>query len=117
MSGVGASIGLDRLLAGLEELGLITSSTPAKAILIPLDNLQYAYATAKSLRELGIKIEVYPEVIKPQKAFKYANNKGYKWVIITGESEQATHSASLKNMQNGEQQNQLSLEKIADILK
>lgn len=117
MSGVGASIGLDRLLAGLEELGLITSSTPAKAILIPLDNLQYAYATAKSLRELGIKIEAYPEVIKPQKAFKYANNKGYKWVIITGESEQATHSASLKNMQNGEQQNQLSLEKIADILK
>ena len=101
----------------LEELGLITSSTPAKAILIPLDNLQYAYTTAKNLRELGIKIEVYPEVIKPQKAFKYANNKGYEWVIITGESEQATHSASLKNMQNGEQQNQLPLEKIADILK
>ncbi len=116
MSGVGASIGLDRLLAGLEELGLIASNTPAKAILIPLNNLSYAYKVAKNLREYGLKIEVYPELTKPQKAFKYANNKGYNWVIITGESEEASQTASLKNMQSGKQQNQLSLQNIAEIL-
>ena len=116
MSGVGASIGLDRLLAGLEELNLITQNTPAEAILIPLNNLQYAYTFAQNLRNLGMKIEVYPEITKPQKAFKYANNKGYKWVIITGENEESTNTASLKDMQSGEQKDQLSLQTLSQII-
>ena len=103
ISGVGASIGLDRLLAGLESLQLMESNNPANAIIIPLNNLQYAQKIAKKLRENGLNIEVYPEIVKPKKSFQYANNKNYKWAIILGEEEEKANNLTLKNMINGSQ--------------
>ena len=110
LSGVGASIGLDRLLAGLEELGLIAfRETPADVLVISLHTLGYAYKSAASLRDLDLKVEVYPEIVKPKKAFQYAHNKGYEWVIVLGEEEESKQKYSLKNMQTGIQDGDLSL--------
>ncbi len=118
LSGVGASIGLDRMLAGLEELGLMRSSANvANALLIPLQNLQYGYFVAQNLRELGLKIEVYPEIVKPKKSFNYANAKGYKYVIVLGEEEQAKQTYTLKDMESGEQRNHLKLESLVECLR
>lgn len=116
MSGVGASIGLDRLLAGLEELGLINGKkTPADILVISLDNLMYAYKSAKELRDNHIKVEVYPES-KLKKAMQYANNKGYEWVVILGEEEMKTQSFTLKNFQSGVQHNCIKLKQMLEIL-
>lgn len=94
---MGASIGLDRMLAGLEELGLMQSSANvADALLIPLQSLEYGYFAAQNLRNLGLKIEVYPEIVKPKKSFAYANTKGYKYVIVLGEEEEAQKTYTLK---------------------
>lgn len=118
LSGVGASIGLDRLLAGLEELGLIKgNANVANALLIPLHSLEYGYLAAQNLRNLGLKIEVYPEVVKPKKSFAYANAKGYKYVIVLGEEEEAQKTYSLKDMESGEQKNHLSLESLVECLR
>lgn len=118
LSGVGASIGLDRMLAGLEELGLIKSSANvANALLIPLQSLEYGYYVAQNLRELGLKIEVYPEIVKPKKSFAYANTKGYKYVIVLGEEEESQKTYTLKNMESGEQKNHLSLESLVECLR
>ena len=118
LSGVGASIGLDRLLAGLEELGLIKgNANVANALLIPLHSLEYGYLVAQNLRNLGLKIEVYPEVVKPKKSFAYANAKGYKYVIVLGEEEEAQKTYSLKDMESGEQKNHLSLESLVECLR
>ena len=117
LSGVGASIGLDRLLAGLEELGLIQSgANVANALLIPLHSLEYGYLAAQNLRNLGLKIEVYPEIVKPKKSFNYANAKGYKYVIVLGEEEEAQKTYSLKSMESGEQKNHLNLESLVELL-
>lgn len=117
LSGVGASIGLDRMLAGLEELGLMQSSANvADALLIPLQSLEYGYFAAQNLRNLGLKIEVYPEIVKPKKSFAYANTKGYKYVIVLGEEEEAQKTYTLKNMESGEQKNHLSLESLVKCL-
>ena len=117
LSGVGASIGLDRLLAGLEELGLIQSgANVANALLIPLHSLEYGYLVAQKLRNLGLKIEVYPEIVKPKKSFNYANAKGYKYVIVLGEEEEAQKTYSLKSMESGEQKNHLNLESLVELL-
>ena len=117
LSGVGASIGLDRLLAGLEELGLIQSgANVANALLIPLHSLEYGYFAAQNLRNLGLKIEVYPEIVKPKKSFNYANAKGYKYVIVLGEEEEAQKTYSLKSMESGEQKNHLNLESLVELL-
>ena len=117
LSGVGASIGLDRLLAGLEELGLIQSgANVANALLIPLHSLEYGYLAAQNLRNLGLKIEVYPEIVKPKKSFNYANAKGYKYVIVLGEEEEAQKTYSLKSMESGEQKNHLNLESLVELV-
>lgn len=117
LSGVGASIGLDRMLAGLEELGLICSENVANALLIPLQSLEYGYFAAQNLRELGLKIEVYPEIVKPKKSFAYANTRGYKYVIVLGEEEEAQKTYTLKNMESGEQRNHLKLESLVEYLR
>lgn len=118
LSGVGASIGLDRMLAGLEELGLMQgSANVADALLIPLQSLEYGYFAAQNLRNLGLKIEVYPEIVKPKKSFAYANAKGYKYVIVLGEEEEAQKTYTFKNMESGEQKNHLSLESLVECLR
>ncbi|WP_300691859.1 MULTISPECIES: histidine--tRNA ligase [Helicobacter] len=118
LSGVGASIGLDRMLAGLEELGLIqTRANVADTLVIPLQSLEYGYFAAQNLRNLGLKIEVYPEIVKPKKSFAYANTKGYKYVIVLGEEEEAQKTYTLKNMESGEQKNHLSLESLVECLR
>lgn len=118
LSGVGASIGLDRLLAGLEELGLLdTSINCAQALLIPLHSLEYGYKKAQELRDLGLNIEVYPDLTKAKKSFHYAHQKQYKYVVITGEDEESDNTCTLKNMQSGEQTHNLDNEEIARILR
>ncbi|TLD86561.1 histidine--tRNA ligase [Helicobacter sp. MIT 05-5294] len=118
LSGVGASIGLDRMLAGLEELGLVESSANvANALLISLDSLGYGYKVAQDLRKMGLKIEVYPEVVKPKKSFTYANARGYKYVIVLGSEEREKQTYSLKDMESGEQWNHLKLELLVEKLK
>lgn len=114
MSGVGASIGLDRLLAGLEELNLLKAQkTPANLLVIPLHSLKYGYEVGMKLRDLGLRVEVYPEITKPKKSFQYANNKDYEWVVIVGEEEEKTQKISLKNMESGLQENLIDLEVAA----
>lgn len=118
MSGVGASIGLDRLLSGLEELKLIeNNANVADTLLIPLNSLNYGYTTAHQLRNLGLKVEVYPELTKPKKSFSYANDKGYKFVVIVGKEEEERKTCTLKNMESGEQFNHLQLKEILQKIK
>ena len=118
MSGVGASIGLDRLLSGLEELGLVQiQNHVADALLIPLHSLAYGYTVAQKLRDCGLRIEVYPEITRAKKSFQYANQKGYQYTIVVGEEEERNQSCALKNMESGEQSNELSLEEVVRILK
>ncbi|MCI5968220.1 histidine--tRNA ligase [Helicobacter sp.] len=118
LSGVGASIGLDRLLSGLEELHLIQSDkNVADALLIPLHSLEYGYKVAQNLRNQKLKIEMYPEITKPKKSFNYANKKGYKYVIIIGKEEEQKNTCTLKNMENGEQFNHLQLEAVMHTIK
>lgn len=118
MSGVGASIGLDRLLSGLEELNLIASgANVADALLISLNSLEYGYQVANTLRKSGLKIEMFPELTKPKKSFSYANHKGYKFVIVLGEEEERRQTYTLKNMETGEQYNHLQLDEMINRLK
>lgn len=106
LSGVGASVGLDRLLFGLLELNLLQMpQSPAQILLIGLDkdSLKYAYETAVKLRADGLCVEVLPELVKAKKAFSYADNKGFLWVGVCGESEKNANEISLKNMKTSEQ--------------
>lgn len=64
LPGVGASLGLDRLLAAMEELGRLDStSTPASVLIVFFDESHSGdyLRMARQLRSEGIATEVYPQ--------------------------------------------------------
>lgn len=120
LSGVGASIGLDRLLAALEELGLtLGASTSARVLIACMDKgyFGFAHKVAESLRRSGIYTEVYPEAQKLKKQLSYANNKGHEYCLIIGESEFNSHTFTLKNMTTGMQLESLSFLRALEIMR
>ncbi|CAA6802672.1 MAG: Histidyl-tRNA synthetase (EC [uncultured Sulfurovum sp.] len=120
MSGVGASIGIDRLIAALEKLELIKGKNTTADVLILNIDTQYIsniHQIAQELRQKKINVEVYPETMKFKKQMKYANNKGHEFVIILGENEIENGIITLKNMINGEQQNIKNIDDIVSVIK
>lgn len=120
LSGVGASIGLDRLLAALEELGLVLgASTSARVLIACMDKgyFGFAHKVAESFRRSGIYTEVYPEPQKLKKQLSYANNKGHEYCLIIGENEFNTHTFTLKNMTTGMQLERLSFLRALEIMR
>ncbi len=105
VSGVGASIGLDRLMAGLEELGRIDKSASRTEVLIFMmdEKLLPRYQKlARDLRSDGLAAEVYPESKKLGVQFKYAEAKDIPLGIIVGTDEVASDTVNLKDLNNRE---------------
>ena len=117
ISGVGASIGIDRLLSIMERNN--NKQTSARVLIICLDDkhFSYAYKIAESFRRSKIKTEVYPEINKIKKQFAYANAKGHEFVVVIGDDEVKSNGITLKNMTSGMQIKELSLLKAIELLK
>ncbi|QDT32163.1 Histidine--tRNA ligase [Thalassoglobus polymorphus] len=106
LPGVGASLGLDRLLAAMEELGLIdTATTPAQVFIAMFDQERLGdyLKVGRELRAAGIANEVYPQARKVQKQFQYANRKGFRAVVIAGSDEFEKGVWTVKDLEKGEQ--------------
>jgi Histidyl-tRNA synthetase len=108
MSGVGISFGADRIydvLKGLDkfpaELG---SATKLLFAVMGSDELRYVIPLAKSLREAGVSVEIYPEAGKLKKQFDYAAKKAIPFISINGSSEIEAGTVNLKNLETGDQQ-------------
>ncbi len=106
LPGVGASLGLDRLLAAMAELGLVSGTTTSAPVLIvhfdPAHVADYL-ATARRLRSVGVSCEVYPEARPLGKQLKYADRKGFLVALIAGADEFATGAWQIKDLRTGEQ--------------
>ncbi len=92
LPGVGASLGLDRLVAAMEELEhplLTGQKTPAEVLVVQFDSSRLAdYQRAASrLREVGIPVEVYPDAKKVGQQLAYAEKRGFKLAVIAGTTE------------------------------
>ena len=90
LPGVGASLGLDRLLAAMEELGLIEqTSTPAQLFIVQFapDALGSYIALSRRLRAAGFATEVSAESKGMGKQLKYADRKGFRFALIGGPDE------------------------------
>lgn len=108
LPGVGASLGLDRLLAAQEELGMVAaSSTPAPVLIVQFlaDRVGDYLRVGRLLRAAGINTEVFPEARPVGKQLKYADRKGFRLAIIAGEDEFAAGQWQVKDLQTGQQTN------------
>jgi histidyl-tRNA synthetase len=90
LPGVGASLGLTRLLAAMEEMNLLPkASTPAPVLLVQFtpDRLGDYQKMASLLRSQGIGVEVFPEPKKVGQQLQYAERRGFRIALIAGPDE------------------------------
>ena len=106
LPGIGASLGLDRLLAAMQTLEMIpTTKTPADVMVVQFDSdyLNQYISIARSLRAAGLKVEVFPDAKKLNQQFKYADRRGFRAVIIAGADEFESSQVQVKWLHDGSQ--------------
>jgi histidyl-tRNA synthetase len=105
LPGVGGSIGLDRLLAGMEELGKVASKkTDMVFIAVATDDaLTPALMMAGELRDANIACDIGLTTGKVGNQFKHADRLGCPLVITLGTSEVQSATYNLKTMATGEE--------------
>lgn len=105
LPGVGASLGVDRLLAAMEELGRIEARTTPAAVFVPwfVEERYHDYlALAARLRAAGLAVELYPEAKKLGIQLKYADRRGFPLALVIGGEEWERGEAQLKDLKSGE---------------
>jgi histidyl-tRNA synthetase len=107
LPGIGASLGLDRLLAAMEELGMIEKvNTPAPVFIAYFDKarLHDYLKLAAAVRAAGIGVEVYPDPKKLGQQLKYADRRGFRVALIAGQNEFDSGMCQVKDLLRGEKQ-------------
>jgi histidyl-tRNA synthetase len=101
LPGVGASLGLDRLLAAMEELKLLpTASTPAPILVVQFEaeRLGDYQRVARLLRAEGVGAEVFPDAKKIGQQLAYAEKRGFRLALIAGGNEFSQGVWKLKDL-------------------
>ncbi|WP_187149436.1 ATP phosphoribosyltransferase regulatory subunit, partial [Treponema endosymbiont of Eucomonympha sp.] len=114
--GVGASVGLDRLIAALEQLGAFRPAGGfLDALVFCTDSACAAQeqSAAAKLRQIGVSCEVFPYVKKMSAQYEYAEKKGIPFGVFV----QADGSLTIKNLVTREQTEHLAPEQAAGIIK
>lgn len=105
LPGIGASLGLDRLIAAMEQLELLGHvSTPAPVMIVYFDEDRRDdyLKLAANLRGAGLLVEFYPEPKKLKAQLKYASEKGFQVAIVAGGSEWESGELQVKDLMNRE---------------
>ena len=107
LSGVGISLGVDRIYDVMEELDLFPAdqAITTRVMLTNFDEkaARYGLKILKQLRDAGHNAEMYPDSVKLKKQLDYADRKQIPFVILIGSQEMESGNLTLKNMKTGEQ--------------
>ncbi|MGP1587920.1 MAG: histidine--tRNA ligase [Treponemataceae bacterium] len=101
ISGVGSSIGLDRLIAAMEQLELSNKrkSFVDVEIFCQSENLKTEYQVlACKFRSLGVSAEVFPDVKKIAQQYAVTDRKGINWGILMTDEDYKDKKFILKNL-------------------
>ena len=119
VSGVGISLGADRIFDVLNQLDLYPKDAllTTQLLFVNFGEKEEAYLLPiiAKVRAAGIRTELYPESAKMKKQIGYADTKKIPFVAIVGETEMEEGKINLKNMITGEQK-PATLEELIDLL-
>ncbi len=124
LPGVGASLGMDRLLAAMEELEMLPRTTTPAQVFIPFFDkgrlADYLWLAAQLRGEMfcdagsqtpeevaagiattPINVEVYPEPKRLGQQLKYADRKGFRVALIAGSQELDNRECQIKDLAGG----------------
>lgn len=119
LPGVGASVGLDRLLAALDELGKNPAARGSTQVLIlNLEDTQLGSCLrlAEAFRAAGVAAEVFLDQKKIAQQFKYAETKTIPWAIFLNKAEGDHFEFNLKNVATGQQSENLNLQESLHLI-
>jgi histidyl-tRNA synthetase len=115
LPGVGASIGLDRLMAALEKIGA-PGAAPAATDLVVFcqDSARFAeyHRAAAFFRSRGLAAEVFPEAKKMGAQYQWAEKKAARDGLLLG----ADGTATVKNLATREAVEGVTLEAAAEMV-
>lgn len=102
IAGVGASVGIDRLIVGMQKLGLLQSRESMTQVLVTIfdPSLQdISLQMANELRNAGFDTELYLGDDRTLRAqFAYAAKKAIPYAVVIGTEEAANNTFALKDM-------------------
>ncbi|MCH1495274.1 MAG: histidine--tRNA ligase [Rubripirellula sp.] len=101
LPGIGASLGLDRLLAAMEQMDLLPDASTPASVLVTFFEKSYRddyLRLAANLREAGIAAEVYPDAKKLGAQLKYADQRGFPMAVIAGGNEWSEGKCQIKTL-------------------
>ena len=104
----GFSLGLERILVVMGERRMFPERVEASAadVMVTLfdrEGVADALRLAAELRRIGLHVEVYPEIDKLGKQFKYAGSRAIRFVTVVGSDERAAGHVTVKDMHSGTQ--------------
>ena len=105
LPGIGGSLGVDRLIAAMEELGRVDERAAAADVFVALFSKERTadyLRVSEELRRAGLSVELYPEARKLGAQMKYADRRGHRLAVIIGETEWEAHVAQVKVLDTGE---------------
>ncbi len=119
LPGVGASIGLDRLIAALEDLN--RSNRPTSFALIGIacqdEALGGRYQVlAEKLRAVGIACDVFSEARKLTQQFILAEKSGLKWVAILSDDDSNFQNIRLREIATRTDYTKLNFEGLVSLV-
>ena len=104
----GTSLGIERLVDVLEELGSgdgdgTRTITDVLVTIFDSAHLGDSLALAASLRRAGINTELPLETRRLGAQLRHANQRGIPWAVFLGPDEVATGQATIRDMRSGDQ--------------
>jgi histidyl-tRNA synthetase len=116
---VGISLGLERILAVLEEWGKLPGQRGASQVLVTVFSPELqseSLAVVRALREAGVAAEMTLDAgDKLGRQFKRAHALGIPWVLVMGPSEIEQGLVQLKHLESGDQESLTLAEAIGKI--
>ncbi|WP_185860123.1 histidine--tRNA ligase [Blattabacterium cuenoti] len=119
-SGVGVSLGLDRIYLAMEKDNLFSTissslSSSSKVLFINFgdEEVLYAYKMINFLRKKGISTQLYPNAVKINKQFRYANNNHIPFIISIGKNEIEKNKIRVKNLKTRTETEYNNIQEVA----
>jgi histidyl-tRNA synthetase len=115
----GFSLGLERIILIMEKRGLfperITGQPEVMVTQFSGETVDASLKLARTLRDAGLRVDLYPAPGKYGKQFKYADQRQIRYVVLLGPGEIESGVVGVKDLQTGAQE-QVSPEEIVAFL-
>jgi histidyl-tRNA synthetase len=120
LPGVGASIGLDRLLALMDEAGWLKSTAATAPVLVanfPGTDPSIPMKLGAQLRGESVGAEVFPDQIQIGKQMGYGSTRGHKLAVIVGPDEVEKQVFNLRDLATRQEQKGIAWSLLVDSVK